>query len=341
MLFLSAFLGGETLDDAVRVLAKNVSARLAPNQIGHVTMRNVSSLGRAEAQRAQSSFEQAIRRRVRNPETVEITLTVSENLKGYLLIADFKLADQRIVEMEPYRPEPAAAPARPALTITKRRLWEQALPILDLGVLDDQMLILDTAGVTRYERREGKWTLAETAAAPSVVRDPRGRLEIVDDSIAIQLPGTTCRGSMKPALSIQCEPGRVFTAARNTLEAAAPFFSDAQMGGAHLVAETDGRTHIYDSAETASGTIDDWGSDLATVATCAGPRVAVTGTGESGDTVTLYDLIYAVPIRVSDPADFPGPVTALWPSKTGAFAAVRNLAKGSYEAYSLTVDCGR
>ncbi len=220
-------------------------------------------------------------------------------------------------------------------------LWEQTAPILDIAVLEDQMMVLDTAGVTRYERRDGKWAAAESFSAVSTVRDPRGRMEIAEESLTVQLPGSTCHGTWKPALALHCESGAVFTAGRNTFEAPTPFFSDAQIGGVHLAAETDGRTHIYDAAQTASGTIDDWGSDIAALSTCAGPRVAATGTGESGDTVTLFDLIHAVPIRVSDPADFPGAVTALWPSKNGVFAAVHNLATGRYEAYGLTVDCGR
>jgi len=341
LFFLAVFLHAETLEDAARELAKNVLGRLAPNQTAHVTARNLSSLGRADVSRVQSSFEQAIRRRVRNPITVEITLTISENVKGYLLIADFKPGDDRIVEMQPYRPDPAPPPSRPALTIGKRLLWEQTAPILDVAVFEDQMLVLDTTGVTRYERRDRKWAAEETASASSNVRDPRGRMEIAEESLTVQLPGTTCQGSWKPSLAFRCESGTVFTAGRNTFAALVPFFSDAQTGGVRLVAETDGRTHIYDGAQTASGTIDDWGSDLAALSTCAGPRVAATGIGESGDTVTLFDLIHAVPIRVSDPADFPGPVTALWPSKSGALAAVRNLATGKYEAYGLTVDCGR
>ena len=172
-----------------------------------------------------------------------------------------------------------------------------------------------------------------------MIRDPRGRLEVEGGSLTVQLPGTACHGTWKPALALQCDAGTFFTAGRNTIEASTPYFSSAQIGGVRLVAEPDGRTHIFDAAQTASGTIDDWGSDIAGVSTCAGPRVAATA--EASDTVTLFDLIHAVPIRVSDTVEFSGPATALWPSKSGALVVVRNPAKGSYEAYGLTVDCGR
>jgi hypothetical protein len=39
------------------------------------------------------------------------------------------------------------------------------------------------------------------------------------------------------------------------------------------------------------------------------------------------------------PAEFPGPVTALWPSANGATAIVRTGA--TYQAYTVTVACGQ
>jgi hypothetical protein len=370
LLLVSVLMRGETLEDAARVLAKNVAARLESNETAHVTARNLSSLGRADALRAQSIFEQAIRRRVRNPNTVELTLTISENVKGYLLVADFKRGEERIVEMTPYRPEPAPAQARPALTITKKMLWEQAAPILDIAWVDEQMLVLDPNGVARYERRDGKWTPLETAtAAPvsPVVRDPRGRISMENGSVTVDLPGMSCHALLKPALSLNCETGGTISSGRNTFDvpglntsdshgaadgrnttdAPEPFFSEARIGQLRIVAGIDGRARVYDASGTVSQTIEDWGSDLAAVNTCAGPRVIVSGAGassgdrESRDSVTLYDFVHAIPIRVSDPIDFPGPVTALWPSNDGALAVSRNVATGKYEAYGLTADCGR
>jgi hypothetical protein len=44
---------------------------------------------------------------------------------------------------------------------------------------------------------------------------------------------------------------------------------------------------------------------------------------------------------LSDPGEFLGPVTALWPTKDGALVVARNISTGRYEAYSIAVDCGR
>src|SRR5713101_4126981 len=94
-----------------------------------------------------------------------------------------------------FRPDPLPAPVRALLTLEKKLLWEQDTPILDLAVLGDQMLVLDSEGVKRYERRAGKWERAEAAIVAGSVRDPRGRLEMAGDSIAVHLPGATCRGN--------------------------------------------------------------------------------------------------------------------------------------------------
>jgi hypothetical protein len=309
---------GETLDDAVRSLAKNVSTRLRANEVAHVTARNLSSMSAGEVSRASATLDRALRRRVRNPAAVEVAFTVSENLKGYLLVAEI----HGVVEMVSFHLDPPAPPVRSAVVIEKRIVWEQDVPILDLAVMGDQMLVLDTTGVTRYERRTGKWEKVELApTAVAAVRDPRGRLEVTGDSLAAYLPGGTCRGTWKP-VELRCEAGTSefmldqhavhFAPARNTLEA----------------------------AEWPAGGFETWGSDFAPIeSSCAGHRVAASGTGawDAADFVALYDVVSGAAVRVSDAVEFPGPVTALWPS----LAVVRNLSTGRYEAYSLTVDCGR
>jgi hypothetical protein len=133
-------------------------------------------------------------------------------------------------------------------------------------------------------------------------------------------------------LSLTCESGSMFTAGRNSLEGEAPVFSRARVGDADVVAEPDGRVHVYDTATTV---IEDWGSDVQAV--CEGRRVIATGDRATADSVTAYELVNGAPVRVSEAVEFPGPVTALWPG----VAVARNPTTGKYAAYALTVDCGR
>lgn len=338
----------ETLDDAVRALGKKVVARLGPDDAPRVTARSLTSLSPAEVLKAQTTLDRALRRRLRNPMAIDVALTISENLRGFLLVAEIRHDNGTLVEMVDFWPDPPTVQLRPVVALERRLLWEQSAPILDLVFLSDQIILLDPTRLDHYERSAAKWELKETAAVPPVnVRDPRGRLEVSGDALSVELPGLICQGTWKPTLTIQCEEGGRFSAARNTVDSHdghAPFFNSADIAGQHLMTEIDGRTHIYDASGNAAGSFDTWGSDFVPVKdSCGGSYVAATAPGDrkSVDSIALYSLIDGAPFRVSDPAEFPGPVMALWPTGPGAMAVVRNLSTGNYAAYALSVDCGR
>jgi hypothetical protein len=345
---------GESLDDAVRALSKKVMARLGPAEAAHVTSRNLTTLTGSEAAKAQSTFDRSLRRRLRNPMPVEVVLTISENLHGYVLVAEIHRDSGTLVDMVEFRPDPPPVQARPAVVLEKKILWEQPAPILDLVIVADQMLLLEPTRIVRYERNvvkgeAAKWELKEALAlAPVTVRDPRGRIEVSGDMLSADLPGFACKGTWRPALAMQCDEGGRFTPARNTMDLhdwRAPFFNSAEVGNDILVAETDSRTRIYDSTRNPAGVFDEWGSDFVPLAdSCGASYVAATASSDrkSADSIALYVVIDRAPARVSDPTEFPGPVTALWPAGTGAMAVAvaRNLSTGSYAAYALAVDCG-
>jgi len=339
---------GESLEDAVRALGKKVMARLAPADAPRVTSRSLSSLPAAEVVRAQGILDRALRRRLRNPVPVDVSLTISENLHGYLLVAELRKENTVLVDMLEFRPDLPPAQTRPAVALEKRIVWEQSSAILDLVILADQMLLLDTTRIARFERNASKWELKETFVLTATSgRDPRGRLEISGDSLSADLPGVACKGMWKPALSIQCDEGGRFPADRNTMDLhdwRAPFFHSAEIGNDVYVAEVDGRTRVYDATRNPAGTFDDWGSDFVPLSdACGGSYVAATAPGDrkTVDSIALYGVVNRAPVRVSDPTEVPGPVTALWPTATGALAVARNLSTGSYAAYALSVDCGR
>jgi hypothetical protein len=312
--------------------------------VARVTVRNISSLSPEEAARAQPALSRALQRRVREPKPVDVAVTISENLRGYILVAEIRRENDPAVEMVEFRPAPPAAPMRPPVSIESKIIWEQDFPILDVALAGEQMLVLDTAGVSLYNRNAGKWERIAAAPIPVNLRDPRGRMEVSGEALTIHVPGSTCSGSAKLAASIRCEDGGRFKAGANTLVASqGESFSSAEVGGDTLVAELDGRTHVYDAARMPQGVFDGWGSDFVMLAGCGGKHVLATSAVDqhSADAITLYDLVNRAPVRVSDPLEFAGPVTALWPAGDGALAVVRNLATGKYAAYNLALNCGR
>lgn len=344
LLFLCLVANAQTLDDAVAGLAKKITARLAPAEVARVMTGNISSLPAIDAAKVQPALARALQRRVREPKPVDITVTISENLRGYVLVAEIKRENEVSVEMAEFHASAPVAAARPAISIESRLVWEQDVPILDLALLGDQMPVLDTAGVSLYKRNAGKWELVAQAPIATNVRDPRGRLEISGETLTFDLPGVTCKGSSTLAAPVHCEEGGRFTAGRNMLSRdGQEFFTSADIGGDTLVAELDGRVHIYDTSRAQKGVFDGWGSDFVGVSACGARRVLATAStdGRSADSVTLYEVANRMPVRASDPLELAGPVTALWASGDGALAIVRNLKSGKYAAYSLALDCGR
>jgi hypothetical protein len=209
-------------------------------------------------------------------------------------------------------------------------------------VVGDQMLVLDTAGVARYEQRDSKWQKADAEALDiQPVRDPRGRLTVNEYSLMADAAGVTCRGPWKPAVAIECQPGGRFTTGRNTIEETGwqPYFTHAEIDGDHVVTAGDGHTYVYDAARKQMSVSDVW-SDFAVVASsCTGPKII--GAYAAANSVAIFDLVNHGLVRVSDVMEVLGTVTALWPSGSAALAVVRNKDTSRYEAYSIAVDCGR
>lgn len=334
------------MEDSIAALAKKISLRLAPAEIVRLTVRNSSSLPPAEAGKIQPALARALQRRIREPKPVDVAVTVAENLRGYILVAEIRRENDTSVETVEFRSAPAAAPARSTLTLESKVIWEQDAPILDLMPLGDQILVLDTGGVSLYSRDSGKWEKTASASMVTSARDPRGRMEMKDRMLAVDLPGATCSVPSTLASPMACEEGGRFKPANNTQDLhdwRGQFFSTAELGGDTIVTETDGRTHVYDPAHAPQAVFETWGSDFAVLPTCGGRHLAAASPGDrrSPDSIAVYDLVDRAPVRVSELVEFPGPVTALWPAKDGALAIAQNLLTGKYAAYSLALDCSR
>lgn len=320
LLSLTAFARGQTLEDAVRALAKTVAAGLSPGEVAHVTPRSLSPSLAAESARAGALLDRALRRpAARGATAVEVVVTAAENLRGPLLVVEIQRSPETIVETAAYTSPPAIPASRPSLAA--RVLWEQDDPILDVAAASDGLLVLTPSG-SKLCGRDG---CEARDARPLSVRDPRGRLGTASGEFEIDRE------------RVHFSPGQ------NTLETAdrEKFYSVARAGPWRLTAGLDGRIHASQGQQTLAW--DGWGSDI--VAVPCGSSALVVATAASGpdsaDSVTAYEIAAPAPRAVTDPLPLPGPVTALWPAPGGALAVVRQLATGRYVAYTLALDCGR
>ena len=362
LLCLAAMCCADTIDEVARNLARKLSVRLAAGEVAHVNARNLSTLGSRDFTKARASFEHGLRRSpTRTSHPVEVVFTISQNLREYLLVAELQRSGDHIVEMIPYRPEPTERTAKIALD--RRLLWEQENPILDAAVLEDRMLVLDTAGLNLYGRVRSTWEPLDSRPLNSSVpvRDPRGRLQVSEATVTIYLPGVTCHGTWTPTLDIHCEPGEEefqlsgepvkLTAGRNTLASGGwpLFFSYGRIAEQpkplYLLGEMDGRTHLYDAERRPAGVFDSWGSDFAIAESGCGAAkdILVTSAADrdTNDSVADFEIADRKPVQASDPIEFPGPITALWPAPDGAVAVAHNLNSGRYAAYTIQIACSR
>jgi hypothetical protein len=353
ILFLGVLARGQSLEDAVRGIARNI---LAPGETHHVTERSLAPEFAAETTRARTLLERALRRPTpRDARMVEVVVTATENISGPLLVVQVQKGDEQFVETAAYISQPAPPVSRPSLV--SNLLWQQQEPILDLALSEggagDRMLVLSAARIERLKRDNGKWVEADSSPletlAPS--RDPRGRLLISEDTVTAFLSGGTCEGKWSPSLQLTCtqtagdfpaEGEQLhFSSGENTLETAngEKFYSIARAGDFRLVAWIDGKVHGARGQQ--AFTISEWGSDIAHLpARCAANPMVVSSSAAAAESIAAYEITGPNPRRVSDPLPMQGWVTALWPASGGALAVVHETATGRYAAYFVSLDCG-
>lgn len=354
------------MSGAARDLARAVAAAVAHEPVA-VAVRNLSSLGPAEAGQVCHIFESELK--AAGQPAAEIQLTISENLTQFLLVAEIHRGGERQVLLESWPRGPSAiAEAKDAagrVTIEKKLLWEQDQPVLDAAVLHEDggaIVVLDAARVL----------LVEGAAQQSVPlpagrpwpRDLRGRLSVSGAAFTAWLPGAICRGSLQPRLSLECHesqdpwllaPGALaaFAPAGNFFQGhidvepggaheLTPFYSAASAGDAWVFAGQDGRARVYTPAWELTGETAEWGSDLAGIQTPCGARILATrpAVPTEPDAIQPYEISAGSPRPAGRALEFPGPITALWSAGNSATAVSRDLQTGRYAAYSLVPACG-
>ncbi|HEY6339869.1 MAG TPA: hypothetical protein VIY49_00125 [Bryobacteraceae bacterium] len=366
-LLLASLACGQTLEDAVRQIAKNIQPI---GEAYHFSERSLAPEFAAETTRARTLLERSLRRTApRDTPVVEAIVTATENINGPLLVVQINKSGEQFVETAAYVSQPAARQSRPSLVA--KLLWRQEEPVLDIFLAGDQMLVLSPTKVLDLKRAGGGWETADSVvldAQPS--RDPRGRLAISSVSLTVFLPDLTCTGAWSPALELNCarnsgefqiegEQFR-FTSGENTLETASgeKFYSLSRPGDLTLAASLDGNVYATRGQQTFA--ISGWGSDIVSLAApcSANPAVLSSSSSTAGavaESLTAYEIAGTNPRRLADPLPVQGVVTALWPASGGAIsggaisggafsgsamAVVHETAAGSYAAYSVSLDCG-
>ncbi len=303
-------------------------------------------------------------------------MTLSENLRGFVWIAEIDAGDERAIVIEE-APKTPTAGGTTSMAIEKKLILEQDRQILDLATMGRGLLVLDSDAVTLYESAAGDWQRRLSVRIPVTrpwPRDLRGRLLTQGDAYQAYLPGLTCNGNAGGGMSITCRDASLwpigagprmlgfaqFTPARNYFDGRviAPngstgsvpaFFSAAQFQAgtvsAWALAGVDGQTHLYNTPANNGSAWAAIGNGIVGLESDCGGRSQVlasaAGDGTLSDSVSAYDVIDGAPRPTGDAVAFPGPVTALWPSaeRGVALAVSRDLRSGRYGAFRLAITC--
>ena len=363
-ILLTPFIADD-MSAAAHELAREVASLAAPEPVA-VTVKNRSSLGAAETAEVRRVFESDLKTPA-GPSTLDVQIAISENLTQFLLVAEIDRHGDRQVLLASWPRVPGLHAASqqdqaPRVTLEKKLLWEQDLPILDAIQTGGALLVLDSTRVLLV--RGGERLSAPISATHPWPRDMRGRLSAGDGAFTAYLPGTICRGSTTPQLSLDCRdsqdpwllapgalaffapdrnlfPGHIDVAPGGTLELP-PFYSAATAGDVWFLASADGRAHIFTRSWEAAGVMEKWGSDIAAIQTPCGPRVLAARASAltEPDAIEAYEIVDSAANTAGPALEFSGPVTALWSAGSSATAVSHDLQTGRYAAFSLVPACG-
>src|SRR6185295_5955869 len=299
---------GQSIDDTARGLARKIAGIAKSREAAALSFRNLSSMSATESAAARAALERELR--AQGAGGAGIAVTISENLHGFLWVAEIRRGETAVsavreIVMEEM-PRPASAVAAAALSLEARLVFEDDNRILDLAAVHGGMLVLDEAGVAFFEDGQKRQVLPVPFPTPKP-RDLRGRLVVDGETFQAFVAGQHCTGATRPSLTIACREATLwpvapgisgeFAKARNFFSGRlvtsngsekmlAPFFSasasEDRGNAVWLFGGVDGRTHAYSAAFEPAGDWDGWGSDVAGIGSgCARSTVLATKPGDA------------------------------------------------------------
>jgi hypothetical protein len=323
--------------DAVKQLATRILSQV--HSTVSLAFENRSSLAAAAADAVRASLEEQLRAgglSLGESET-KLRVTIGEDQARYLLTVQ-NGAQANIVS---WKKPPATAPEY-RVSIKRSAIWEQRDPILDVALFNDGagMLVLEGGRVVQYSKTDGQWRIEKPSSltfTQPMPRDPRGRITGTPPAIQVSAPGLSGPNALR------------WVAGRNYRDGddRGMFFTEAQIADGELLAGIDGHTRLYTPRGEAALTIDNWGDDIAAIASeCGGKRqvlAAAPGTDGAPDQLQACEFAGAAYAAVSERLPVAGPVTALWPAESPdrVTMVVHNRQTGMYEASRISLSCDR
>jgi hypothetical protein len=315
-------------DESLRALADNIAAVASPSKTISLEVKNVSSLGQADAGAIRHELESDLVHKgfhvdaAPAPE-VHVQVTLSESAERYVWIAETHLGDGdkvSIVDVAKER-DSSAEKQMASLVLDRKLVWQQPGKILDFAVFrgidaaNSTLWILEPERLSMYRNAGELWEFDFARAINHRASWPRDLRGIIDAlQMSITLPGLECVLKSSPQNDLQCE----------TVELG--------KGGAPTVDPPESKIEGHEGSDS-----------LALRSACGGDSVVVaTGAGDwtQPDSIQAYLEKDGRAVSSGDPLQTDGPVVAMnWDEPGVARVVVHNLKTGNYEAYIVTATC--
>ncbi len=341
--------------EPAREFSKKIVALTGPRQTVTLSVRNISSLSDSEVAAVSAALETELRAvglrlATKINGAPELRITLSENLQGFLWIAEFLRDGGRDVAMVavPKVSVTVTAATTQRLTLQSKLIYEQDEPILDFGFgpSDARLFVVGHSQIAKYAPDGGSWKLTQSDQLPQMVqlsRDPIADLRFDAESFWLLFAGFQCHGGPQASLPMMCSnlaenrdsaspqksqispqivPGRNFYRSLDLNESEHPLhYGEVWLyqDGKTVLVKTglDGAAWILrqGGAGADEATKFGWGSQLGIVKSgCGkGTQLLVTAPGDwtDPDTIQAVEFDGVQPISVAPPLLMPGPVMKL------------------------------
>jgi len=325
-------------DEAVYALAQKAAAAMGAVRAFSVDVKDVSGAAPVELAEVERTFDQDMQARgmrpVEAPGDAQIQISISQDVSGFVLVAEIHRADAQQVAIVPVAGDESQS-GQPALEpgLQRKVVWQQAARLLDFDQVAGDggrmfWYLLEPERLEVYQFAGGQQVLHEAGPISRryVTRDLRGWIQAMDAThVSALVGGTRCDASWSPSVALDCHenteqqwpmgavswtftPGRNYFSGTITLASSLqtkfpPFFSSAspppgtstQGASRRVVAGIDGQTQFFEGAAEPVASFADWGSDIISIADSCGPGWQILATG-AGDW-TEKDQIQLYEIR--------------------------------------------
>ena len=205
-------------NEAVFSLAEKIAAALSSSHTFSLEVKDISSAAPVDVSAVLQTLDADIA--LRGGRSVPsasadalVQVTISQNVEGYVLVADIHRGDAQQVAIVPVTGSEDVAPQpSPQPGIQRKIVWQQSRPILDFaqGVMDARRNLwyfLEPNALVVYEFDDGAQVLrdAQSISRLYTSRDLRGRLLMTDAThVTAYVGGIRCDGLWNPSFTLDC-----------------------------------------------------------------------------------------------------------------------------------------